>query len=195
MQKPLTQSVDAHEKAGKVLAKQIAKDLEKTGSLLLLAPPPPPEGLGLDNPQTWMARQTQGFLAGLPNSITVHTVPVSVAQTRDAQMTGASAELQWKNIRKALEKHPKVSAIVSLVGCPKIPKTAELPPLYVLSRSGDQVHDNMTAGYISFAIVPCNSAQDFDSLRGDWFSVFYETVTPDTVAAWHQAGKGSPPSK
>ena len=190
MQNPLAHAVDAHERAGELLGERVAKDLDRNGSILLLAPPAAPEGLAPGDARVWMTRQTEGFVNALPDSITVQTLSVAVAQTREAHRQGGSGELQWKDLRKAIENHPKVTAIVSLAGCPAIPANADLPPFYVLSRSGDRIHAGMTAGRIPFAVVPNHSPVAMEDLRGDWFSVFYETVTPETIGAWHEAVQG-----
>ena len=47
----------------------------------------------------------------------------------------------------------------------------------------------MAKGIVNSAIVPRRQPTPYSGIKGDWFSIMYEVVTPENVQAWITSGE------
>lgn len=186
-----------HRAGGATMAELAAMTLGGKGSVLLIVP----DETQFDSRQAqWIRAQEQAF-ASRAGAITIEgrevlaaiVSRVNMASNRPAAFTPAV-------YRDMVKRHPSASAAVSFVGAPvpppgeAMPKKENLPPMICFSLTGERVADAMAAGLVAAAIVPRATAAPAEKgIRGDWFDLLYETVTPDTVVAW--AEKMRPPAR
>lgn len=136
------------EAIGAVLAEELSQRLPAGGTVLILAP-------AVEFPES--AAQLRSLRARL-DKLPGFTV-AGVERLEDLQVKPNSAGV-WpaEAARASLEKHPEVTAVISLVGCPELRSLtvpARQSPLWMaLASRGPAVRDLLVEGRLAVAIMP-----------------------------------------
>lgn len=178
-----------HRQGGIAMARLAVRTVGGSGSLLVLEPA---ENDLLDSEKKrWMADQLEAFYQRLGSKVLVSAQEkVRLSLSRESKIRGARPGFTLTRYRQLLSRHPHLTAVVSFVGEPLVDASElaalkeKLPPMVCFSHDGSNLPLLMKQGLVAAAIVPRREAVPVEALRGDWFPVLYQEITPETVDAW-----------
>jgi len=188
---PEKKAAAMHRRGGAVMAELIRQAVGGSGRILLIAPDM--TGLGLADKQRWMTSLLEAFQRALaPGLVAADRETVVVRPARGTGRMAAGATFTMETYLEMLKRHPGVQGVVSFAGEP-IGNAAAAPreqtprlPLVCFCFIGDQVPALMKNGVVTAAVVPRNTPTPFRKVRGDWFDIMYQVVTPKNIDAWVQ---------
>ena len=186
---PEKKAAAMHQRSGAVMAELIAQAVGGSGRILLITPDM--TGMGLADKQRWMSSLLEAFQRSLAPGLVVAERETAVL--RPARGTGrmaAGATFTLETYLELLKRHPGVQGVVSFAGEPignadaaPLEETPH-PPLVCFCFLGNQVPALMKKGVVTAAVVPRNTPTPFRQVRGDWFDIMYQVVTPKNIDAW-----------
>lgn len=182
-------AVAMHRQGGIAMARLSVHAVGDSGTLLVLEPAE--EDLVDSQTKRWVADQLEAFYRQLGSKVSVSArEKVSISLSRESKARGERSGFTLARYLQLLARHPHSDAVVSFVGEPEVGADElaslkeKLPPLVCLSHVGTNLPLLMKEGLVAAAIVPRRMAVPIDDFQGDWFSVLYQEITPDTVEAW-----------
>ncbi len=188
-QRPDTEkkAADMHRHAGEVLAQLARQALGGPGRVLVLEPG---SELPDSRKQAWLIGQVEAFYQALGPDVSIlakEAFPLLLS--RMSQTEGRVTGLTLQRYRALLAQYPNADVVVSFVGVP-FPEEDwtrdrdPLPPMVCICLSGEHLEEFMIHGVVTGAIAPRREPVPISSIKGDWFNVMYQVVTPETVQAW-----------
>ena len=147
--------------------------------------------MGRADKQRWMNSLLAAFQRALPPGLVVaarETVVVRPARSTGRLAPGATFSME--TYLDMLQRHPGLQGVVSFAGEPVVSAGTALPgevpqlPLVCFCFLGDQVPALMKKGVVAAAVVPRNTPTPYRKVRGDWFDIMYQVVTPKNIDAW-----------
>ena len=175
-------AIQLHHRGGEVMARLVMDALPDGGRILLVVPMI--DAVANPDHQEWYEAMLAAFEQRLPPSIAVagrETVRIAPSRT---ERTAPYGPLSAALLRQALDRCGGADAIVSFAGAPRDRAVDGLPRMVCFSPSGDELPARMADGLVVSAVAPRRAPVPITAIRGDWFDILYEVVTPDTVQAW-----------